>query len=74
MNTLATSAYLEAVVGSTCDLRWEGSSLENPHVFDAAAREIKDLAARGLVEIVDEKTVGDDRTPLTAAIRFKRLR
>ncbi len=74
MQTLATSAYLEADVGAVSELRREGSSLENPYVYDSAAREIKALAERGLVTVVDEQTSGDPRMPLTTAIRFKKLR
>ena len=74
MQTLATSAYLEADVGAVSELRREGSSLENPYVYDSAAREIKALAERGLVAVVDEQIAGDPRMPLTTAIRFKKLR
>ena len=74
MQTLATSAYLEADVGAVSELPREGSSLENPYVYDSAAREIKALAERGLVAVVDEQTSGDPGMPLTTAIRFKKLR
>ena len=74
MQTLATSAYLEADVGVVSELRREGSSLENPYAYDAAAREIKALAEQGLVAVVDERTSGDPGMRLTTAIRFKKLR
>ena len=74
MQTLATSAYLEADVGAISELRREGSSLENPYAYDSAAREIKALAQQGLVAVVDERTSGDPRMPLTTAIRFRKLR
>ena len=74
MQTLATSAYLEADVGAISELPRAGSSLENPYAYDAAAREIKALAERGLVAVVDERTSGDPGKLLTTAIRFKKLR
>ena len=74
MQTLATSAYLEANVGAISELRREGSSLENPYAYDSAAREIKALAERGLVAVVDEQTSGDPGMLLTTAIRFRKLR
>ena len=74
MQTLATSAYLEADVGAISELRRAGSSLENPYAYDSAAREIKALAERGLVAVIDERTSGDPATPLTTSIRFKKLR
>ena len=74
MQTLATSAYLEANVGAISELRREGSSLENPYAYDSAAREIKALAERGLVAVVDEQTSGDAGMLLTTSIRFRKLR
>jgi hypothetical protein len=52
MQTLAQTAYLNSEFGALSELPKAGSSLENPFVYDASAKEIKAMAARGLVKIV----------------------
>jgi hypothetical protein len=74
MKTLARSAYLETEVGALSELPRAGSSLENPYAFDAAAKELKAMASKGLVRIVEERseTLGDDE--LIRSLKFERLR
>ena len=74
MRTLAQSIYADSAFGVESELPRAGSALENPYVYDASARELKALAERGLIEVVDEQTrvVGDE--DLIAHLRFKRLR
>ena len=74
MQTLAHAAYLDSSFGAISELPHAGSPLENPFVYDDAARELKQLAARGLVEIVSERTrqVADEE--LIDHLSFKRLR
>jgi hypothetical protein len=62
MRTLAQSLYAESSFGVESELPHAGSALENPYVYDASARELKELAARGLVEVVSEQTryIGDE--------------
>ena len=74
MRTLARSAYLESSFGVATDLPHAGSALENPFVFDDAARELKQLADRGLIEIVAEQTVRHANEDLIGRLRFRRLR
>ena len=74
MRTLARSAYLDSSFGVTTDLPHAGSALENPFVFDDAARELKKLADRGLIEIVAEQTVRHADEQLIGRLSFKRLR
>ncbi len=74
MPTLAHAAYLDSSFGAVSELPHAGSSLENPFVYDDAAREIKQLAERGLVEIVDERTVQHADERLIGHLSFKRLR
>lgn len=74
MRTLAHSAYLESEFGVAHELPRAGSPLENPYVFDDAARELKAMAERGLVEIVEERTVSRAHEPLIDRLSFKRLR
>lgn len=74
MHTLAHSEYLDSQFDVPHELPRAGSPLENPYVFDDAAREIKSMAAQGLVEILDERTVGDGQEALIDRLSFKRLR
>ena len=54
MSTLAETLYHESHLGELLDLPRAGSTLEHPLVYDATARDIKPMADKGLVEIVDE--------------------
>ena len=74
MHTLAHAAYLDSSFGVESDLPHAGSALENPFVYDAAAREIKQLADRGLVEIVVERRRQLADEALIAHLSFRRLR
>ena len=73
MNTLARSVYLESSFGIEHELPRAGSSLENPYVFDASARELKEMAAKGLVEIVAEHTTQLAGDVLIDRLRFRRV-
>ena len=74
MRTLARSAYLDSSFGVATDLQHAGSALENPFVFDDAARELKQLADRGLIEIVAEQSMRHAGEQLIGRLSFKRLR
>ncbi len=73
MHTLAQSVYLESAIDAEQELPHAGSALENPYVFDASARELKAMAAKGLVEILAEHStrIADDE--LINRLRFRRL-
>jgi hypothetical protein len=73
MQTLAQRFYLESEVGRLNELPKVGSALENPYVFDASAREIKAMASRGLVQIIDERHA-DGGEELVSRLTFLRLR
>lgn len=51
-----------------------GSALENPFVYDAIAKELKTMAAKGLVEIVGEHSAPYAGELLIDPLKFKRLR
>lgn len=53
MNSLAIDLYMEARSGEPTALPRAGSSLEHPLVYDRVARDIRTLADRGLIEIVE---------------------
>lgn len=74
VRTLAQSFYLDSSFDTECELPHAGSSLENPFVFDASARELKALAERGLIEVTAEhlRRVGDEE--LIDRLSFRRLR
>jgi hypothetical protein len=80
MRTLAQSTLLDSEFGSVNELPHAGSALENPYVYDAAARELKQIAEAGGIEILAEQSrqVSDDllichlrfrRTPLASSTR-----
>jgi hypothetical protein len=73
MRTLAQSAYLESEFGALSELPNVGSSLENPYVYDASAKELKAMASQGLIRIVEERR-GGSRDALINRLTFQRLR
>lgn len=74
MRTLARSVYLDSELGVDQELPRAGSALENPLVFDDAAREIKQLADEGLVEIVAEHSRETFAGTLIDRLLFRRVR
>lgn len=74
MRTLARPAYLESESGVDQELPHAGSALENPFVFDAAARELKTMAAQGLIEILGEDAARRADERLIHRLIFRRLR
>jgi hypothetical protein len=74
MRTLAQSAYIESEFGNLIELPRVGTPLENPYVYDASARELKSMASRGLVKIVEEQRRGSEPEGLISRLTFKRLR
>jgi len=74
MRTLAQTAYVDSEPGSLSELPSVGTSLENPHVYDASARELKAMASQGLVKIVEERRSTDEPDALISRLIFKRLR
>jgi hypothetical protein len=74
MHTLARSVYLDSSFGVPHELPRAGSSLENPYVFDDAARELKTMAEQGLVAILVERTNGTGQEALIDRLSFMRLR
>ncbi|HEV8314720.1 MAG TPA: hypothetical protein VGQ23_16785 [Burkholderiaceae bacterium] len=74
MSSLARSVYLDSEFGVEQELPRAGSTLENPYVFDATARELKEMADRGLVVILSEHIQSCAQDLLIDRLRFKRLR
>ena len=74
MSTLAQNAYFDSDFGTLNELPSAGSPLENPYVYDASARELKDMASRGLVRIVEERRRNDGSGELISRLTFERLR
>ena len=74
MTTLARTLYLDSEFGAASDIPREGSALENAFVYDAVARELKDMAAAGLIEILAEqqRLVSNDK--LIDKLQFRRIR
>ena len=73
MRTIAQATFADSTLESTISLPRAGCALENPFVYDAAAREIKALAEQGLVEVVEEQ-VAETPGSLITHLSFKRLK
>jgi len=73
MLSLAQSLFLDSELRVEQELPHVGSALENPFVYDAVAREIKQMAQRGLVEIVQEHK-SHAGEPLIDSLRYRRVR
>lgn len=71
MLSLAQSLFLDSELRVEQDLPRAGSTLENPFVYDAVAREFKQMAQLGLVEIVQEQSGSDS---LIESLRYRRVR
>jgi hypothetical protein len=74
MRSLVHSIYLESEPGALTDLDPAGTGLENPYVYDSAARELKAMAEAGLVKIVRERVRAGAQQPLIDRISFARIR
>ena len=74
MDNLARSIYLESRLGERTLLRPAGNALENPYVYDSVARDIRELADRGLVRIEAEEESEASDESLISRLAFTRLR
>jgi hypothetical protein len=74
MRTLADSVYLDSAIGEFNELPRAGSALENLDVYDASARELKVMADKGWIEILDERAVQRNDERLIWRLRFRRVR
>ena len=74
MRSVVESIYLDSRPGALTELDPAGTGLENPYVYDSAARELKVMADRGLVRISREQLRTDAAPPLIVRIAFTRLR
>jgi hypothetical protein len=74
VSTLVKSMYLDSVFGVATELEAAGTSLENPYVYDSAARELKKMAEQGLVKITSEELRRGPSDRLIDRISFMRLR
>jgi hypothetical protein len=74
VRTLAQSVYLDSSFDTESELPRAGSSLENPFVYDASARELKALADRGLIEVTAEHVMRVGNEELIDRFSFRRLR
>ena len=74
MLSIADSLLVDTPLGATSELPRAGTALENPFVYDAAAREIKEHARRGRVEIIDEVFTPMGAEQIVTRLAFRRLR
>ena len=74
MRSLVRSIYLDSQLGVPTDLDAAGTALENPYVYDSAARDLKAMADEGLVKIVHEQVRHGSPERLIGRISFARLR
>ena len=73
MMSFAESLIAFTPVGLVTELPRAGTTLENPFVYDAAAREIKQFAERGEVAIVVEDCVCSIDGQVISRLSFQRL-
>jgi hypothetical protein len=73
MRTLADRVYLDSQFDTVSELPRTGSALENPYVYDAVARDLGEMASKGLIKIVN-MTRGDNHDGLVKRLTFQRLR
>ncbi len=74
MTSIAHRVHALAPIGQPVELPAAGTWLENPFVYDAAAREIKALSRTGCTEIVDERHArARDGEPVIVHLVFRRL-
>jgi len=73
MPTIAKRVYREATVGTIVTLPKYGTRLENRYVYDAAAREVKEMAELGRVSITDERHDSPLDSDLITYIAFIKL-
>jgi hypothetical protein len=74
VTSLVDSIYLDSELGVPTDLDPAGTALENPYVYDSAARDLKAMADAGLVKILREKVRYGLPDRLIGRITFARLR
>jgi hypothetical protein len=74
MNDLALSIYFQSRPGVWTWLNPAGTTLENPYVYDSVARDIRELADRGLVRIEAEEESEASDESLISRLAFTRLR
>ncbi len=74
MRSHAYRAYHEAKAGAPTELARAGSTLEHPLVFDRAAKDLKAMADKGLVAIVDEHSSVRLGETLIDRLTFVKLR
>ena len=74
MQDLIHAMYADSELGVITELEAAGTTLENPYVYDSAARDLKAMADRGLVRIVDEQVERGTTDALIRTISFERLR
>ena len=74
MPNLVERIYLDSELGVSTELEAAGTTLENPYVYDSAARDLKAMATRGLVKIMSEQTRAGAAGALIQRISFERLR
>lgn len=74
MQSLAMSLFLDSKVSVDQELPYAGTPLENPFVYDSVARDFKQMAKCGLVEIVQERSHESSAGTLIDSLRFRRVR
>jgi hypothetical protein len=74
VTSLVETFYLDSEFGVPTELAAAGTALENPYVYDSAARDLKAMAERGLVKIMREQVCRGANELLIQRISFQRLR
>lgn len=73
MRSVAMSIFLDSEFGADTELPKTGCTLEQPLVFDSAARDFHALALQGRVEILQEHMTHVGGESLINSLRFRRI-
>ena len=73
MTTIALRLFRDAEVGTVIPLARAGSGLENPFVYDASARDLKQLEQQGRLRVVDERKAAASDGDLITYLAFTKL-
>jgi len=66
-------ALLDTPIGEVAELPKAGTPLEQPLVYDSAARALKELAREGALAVIDEQTTSVNGAELITGFSFRRL-
>ena len=74
MSSIAQSLFRDSEIGVEQEIEKAGSALEHRMVYDETAKELRQMASQGLLEIVDQSTLTNGEDVMIDHLRFKRIK